>query len=78
MLKTHGHQLLLWRKIVQDAINRLHQVDDEDVVENCLQRLFKEDPCLKHFFHMDLSVQEREKGFLKNSIRGFIGYLRDL
>lgn len=76
MLKAHRRQLHLWRKIIEDEITRLRQINDKDVVENCLQRLLKEDPCLKHFSHMDISVQEREKGFLKNSIRGFIGYLQ--
>ena len=77
MLKIHRKQLLLWKKIVGDEINRLQQSEDEAVVENSLQRLLKEDPCLKDFSHLDPSVQEREQGFLKNSIRGFIGYLRN-
>jgi len=78
MLKTHRNQLHLWRNIIEDEIARLHPIDDDDVFENCFKRLLKEDPRLKHFFHMDISVQEREKGFLKNSIRGFIGYFRGL
>ena len=78
MLKTHRDQLYLWRNIIEDEVARLHPLNDEDVFENCLQRLLKEDLRLKHFFHMDTPVQEREKGFLKNSIKGFIDYLRDL
>ncbi|MFC1515124.1 hypothetical protein ACFL7E_00015 [Thermodesulfobacteriota bacterium] len=27
------------------------------------------------FYHMKKVVQEREKGFLQNSIRGFVGYI---
>ena len=78
MLKTHRKQLLLWREIVEDEINLSRQIEDEAVVENSLQRLLKEDPCLKYFSHMDTLVQDREEGFLKNAIRGFIGYLRNL
>ena len=78
MLKTHRNQLLLWKKIIEDEINRLNQIDDNDFFENCLHRLLKEDPHLKNFFHMDASVQEREREFLKNSIRGFAGYLHSV
>ena len=78
MLETHRKQLLLWREIVEDEINRSQQMEDEAVVGNCLQRLLTEDPCLKHFSHMDALVQDREGGFLRNSIKGFIGYLRNL
>ncbi|UCD90649.1 MAG: MBL fold metallo-hydrolase [Desulfobacterales bacterium] len=78
MLNTHRKQLVLWRNIIEDEMARLHVIDDEDVVDNCLSRLLKEDSCLKHLSHMDRAVQEREKGFLKNSIKGFTGYLRDL
>ena len=77
MLKTHRNQLYLWRNIIEDEVARLHPIDD-DLFENCLQRLLKEDLRLNHFFHMDGPVQEREKEFLKNSIKGFVGYLRDL
>ena len=77
MLQIHRKQLLLWRKIVGDEINRLSSIDDDAVVENSLQRLLKEDPCLTCFSHLDTPVQEREEGFLRNSIKGFIGYLRN-
>lgn len=78
MLKTHRNQLLLWKRIIEEDIIRLGRINDKDFFEGCLQRLLTEDPNLNLFFHMDKAVQDREKGFLKNSIRGFTGYLRDL
>jgi glyoxylase-like metal-dependent hydrolase (beta-lactamase superfamily II) len=75
MLKNHREQLLLWKKIVEDEMVPFSDDKDEDLLNSCLQRLLKQDPFLKGFFHMDEAVKERERGFLKNSIKGFIGYL---
>jgi hypothetical protein len=51
---------------------------DEDFLNSCLQRLLKQDSLLRGFFHMEEAVKEREKGFLKNSIKGFTGYLESI
>ena len=77
MLKTHRKQLLLWRGIVGDEINRSPQAEDDAVIAYSMQRLLTEDPCLKHFSQLNPLVQEREAAFLRNSIKGFIGYLRN-
>ena len=76
LLKTHREQLLLWEEIVKDEIVNLQGTEVEDLFNVCLQRLLKQDPCLKNFFYMDEAVKERERGFLKNSIKGFTGYLQ--
>lgn len=74
MLKIHGDQLLLWEKIVHDEIKSSRR---EDPVETCLGRLLEEDRLLAGFSKLEKAVQEREKGFLRNSIQGFTGYLVD-
>jgi hypothetical protein len=76
MLKTHKKQLLIWKKIIENEMIRFRQINSEDFIDRCLHRLLKEDPNLKRFVHMDEAVQERERGFLKNSIKGFTGYLQ--
>jgi glyoxylase-like metal-dependent hydrolase (beta-lactamase superfamily II) len=78
MLKTHRDQLLLWEKIIKDEMVHLGEAYDEDFFKSCLQRLLKQDPFLKGFFNMSEAVKEREKGFLKNSIKGFTGYLQTI
>ena len=78
MLKTHREQLLLWKKIIEDEMVHLNKDKDEDFIKSCLQRLLKQDPFLEGFFHMDEAVKERERGFLKNSIKGFTGYLQTI
>jgi glyoxylase-like metal-dependent hydrolase (beta-lactamase superfamily II) len=76
MLKTHKKQLLIWENIIENEMIRFRQIDDEEFIDRCLYRLLNEDPNLKGFDHMDEAAQERERGFLKNSIKGFTGYLQ--
>ncbi|MFH2219109.1 MAG: MBL fold metallo-hydrolase [Pseudomonadota bacterium] len=72
MLKIHQKQLLLWEKVIRDEIEGSRS---EDLFEACLDRLLAEDRLMAGFSRMERPVQEREKGFLLNSIKGFAGYL---
>jgi len=74
MLNRHRNQLLLWEKIIKEVL----QNNNESFLMSCLNRLLKEDPLLAAFFHMNPSVQKREKGFIINSIKGYEGYLRSV
>lgn len=78
MLKTHKKQLLIWKNIIENEMIRFKKTHTEDFIACCLNKLLKEDPNLKGFAHMDEAVQERERGFLQNSIKGFIGYLQSV
>jgi hypothetical protein len=42
----------------------------------CMDRLLECDPELAHFRLMDRATQQRERFFLRNSVRGFVDYLR--
>jgi glyoxylase-like metal-dependent hydrolase (beta-lactamase superfamily II) len=75
MLKTHREQLFFWKKIVRDETKRKTPADGVGFFEACLERLLKEDSLMAGYFQMAPAVQEREKGFLRNSIKGFAGYL---
>ncbi len=75
MLKKHKQQLYLWLKIIKEEIGRFRE---KDFIADCRDRLLNEDVLLKEFFHMMPSVQKRERQFLSNSIKGFVGYLEDL
>ena len=73
MLQTHRGQLLLWERILGEAIDE-HKEDD--VFTACMAALFEEDPLLEGYFHMTPAEQERERFFLLNSIKGYAGYLQ--
>jgi len=71
-LTLHRNQLLTWQKIIRN-INAT--TSSPDPVDACLQRLLQEDTLLKGFYLLSPDEQEREKFFLSNSIKGFLGYL---
>ena len=73
MLENHRHQLFLWKKIIQNQIKGSHT---ENIVEACLERLLTEDALLKNVYDLSEDNQDREKYFLQNSIKGFVGYLK--
>jgi len=75
MLGAHRRQLLDWRIIIQDALES--PAADADPVEACLQRLLAADGWLAPLRRMPKAVKERERSFLRNSIRGFSGYLEE-
>jgi len=72
-LKRFRDQLLRWEEIIRDVLSET----DQDVVERCLETLIEKDPDLKPFEFMDHGIQERERFFLTNSIRGYLGYLKE-
>jgi hypothetical protein len=41
----------------------------------CVDRLLEKDPDLKAFALMDPDTQDRERFFMGNSVRGYIGFL---
>lgn len=72
MLKRHRRQLLLWETILRRVFST---EPEETAAENCLAVILAQDPDLAMYASFDRSVQERERVFLLNSIRGFMGYL---
>lgn len=75
LLSRHKEQLTLWEKIIREE---LESSPKKDFVSDCLNLLLQEDKNLAGFFALDQPAQERERGFLTNSIRGFVGYLETL
>jgi hypothetical protein len=47
----------------------------KDPVDACMQRLMEEDPLMAAFDQLAPEVKEREIYFLRNSIKGYLGYL---
>jgi glyoxylase-like metal-dependent hydrolase (beta-lactamase superfamily II) len=75
MLLKHKKQLYLWEKIIG---GEMESSPKKDFISDCLNLLLQNDPNLAGFFALDDATQERERGFLNNSIRGFVGYLESL
>lgn len=73
MLKAHKDQLLLWEKLISEQMKRSRE---EDFLNTCMDVLLKSDPRMAGFSCLDESVQERERTFIYNSIKGFHGYLK--
>jgi len=71
-LKQQRQQLLLWNKVIK-AQFKLEGSDN--FMQVCLNKLLAEDPLLEGFKWMPPDIQEREVGFLTNSIKGFLSYL---
>lgn len=73
-LNTHREQLLFWEGIISEE---MAAGDDDTLVDRCLKRLRQEDELLTDLVMANEAVADREQYFLGNSIRGFIGYLRN-
>jgi glyoxylase-like metal-dependent hydrolase (beta-lactamase superfamily II) len=72
MLRRARDQVLLWHDLILGEIVE----GNEAVVERCVERLFKEDPELRAFRKMKPQEQERERFFMANCVKGFLGYLQ--
>jgi glyoxylase-like metal-dependent hydrolase (beta-lactamase superfamily II) len=72
MLKRERAQLLLWERVIREVLTG----DDPLPVESCMTRLLARDPELRAFHAMSLQEQERERFFMGNSIKGYLGYLQ--
>lgn len=74
LLKTHKEQLLLWETIISEE---MAGGDEDSLMDRCRHRLCDEDALMADMVMANEAVAEREQYFLGNSIKGFIGYLRD-
>lgn len=74
LLAMHRCQLLFWKRIIGQV---LVDAAPEDWLQVGLDRLLQDDSHLVAINAMDAQARRREEGFLRNSIRGFIGYLQE-
>ena len=75
LLGTHREQLMQWRELITPF------VEDDSREENqaqqaCRDHLLSVDPLLAGFSSLPPQVQERELGFLSNSIKGYWGFIQ--
>ncbi|MFH1103146.1 MAG: MBL fold metallo-hydrolase [Pseudomonadota bacterium] len=74
LLRIHRRQLLLWEDIIEKVINSRTKTDPVDA---SFDKLIGADELLQGLYQMDDRVQKREIFFLKNSIRGFVEYIKE-
>ena len=74
LLAAHRDQLLRWKEMIQPFFES-RQDNEAATLEACRDHLIENDPLLSGFSSLPTSVQERERGFIINSIKGYFGYL---
>ncbi len=72
LVNRYRDQLLRWRDLIQNEMN----LGEEGLIERCVDSLLKSDPDLSAFEDFSPEIQQREKFFMANSIRGYVGYLQ--
>jgi glyoxylase-like metal-dependent hydrolase (beta-lactamase superfamily II) len=75
MLRAHREQLLRWQQIITEGCGAGRE-DEERALADCLALLLARDPLLSGFAQLPPDARERERFFLRNSIKGYWGYLR--
>ncbi len=74
MLMAHRGQLLRWFEMIQSVYR--HGGADDAAIQSCVDLVLTQDPLLASFSHLPPAVQQRERTFLVNSIKGYWGYLK--
>jgi glyoxylase-like metal-dependent hydrolase (beta-lactamase superfamily II) len=73
-LRRFKRQVLLWEELVSKIVCQYHNSKDLD--SRCLEKIMREDHELRNFHLLPQDCMERERFFLKNSISGYIGYIK--
>ncbi len=73
LLEAHRRQLLDWAETIEEITRGLPA--GAAPLDPCLARLLETDPLLAGLRYFAPDVRRRELGFLRNSVRGFLGYL---
>jgi len=73
MLRRFRSQILRWEETIKREASR----KSDDLVARCVHVLLESDPDLDAYHRMHPIVQDRERYFLANSVRGFLGYLKE-
>lgn len=80
MLKRHRDQLLLWEEVISRVAGKKPgksdaHGDDGELISAVWEELEDNDELFARFSLLPADIQERERYFITNSIKGFLGYL---
>lgn len=73
MLKRFRSQILAWEKWIRQELSP----GKRETEERCVDALLARDPNLVAFRDMDPATRARERNFMVNAVRGFLGYFRE-
>lgn len=73
LLRMYREQLILWKGIIHEEVLK----GDLDLLERCMKALFEKDPNLDGTNKMDPDILERERYFMANAVKGFVGFLKE-
>jgi len=73
LLGRFRQQVLHWKEWISGQVDS----GGAEPVENCVEMLLARDPNLRAFSLMPPGVQKRERVFMANAVRGFIGYFQE-
>lgn len=76
LLEISRGQLMLWKEIICESAAS-GQMDDNDLIGECINVLLEKDPNLKAFGQMDPDIRKRERFFMANSVKGFVGFFKE-
>ncbi len=71
MLKIAKEQIRFWLNIIEERQDKGLNMDEEEILGDILAR----DSHLSSFYQLDSDIRKRESYFIKNSIKGMLGFL---
>lgn len=74
LLRRHKQQLQFWKETIQA---QQAAVPADEQVDRCVKVLIETDPLMARWPELSPADQQREWGFLRNSVKGFLGYLKE-
>jgi glyoxylase-like metal-dependent hydrolase (beta-lactamase superfamily II) len=77
MLGRFRRQLLRWEEIIKSESTRAGAGTNGDLKERCVDALLERDEEIAAFPLMDPAEQARERSFIGNSVKGYLGYLEE-
>jgi glyoxylase-like metal-dependent hydrolase (beta-lactamase superfamily II) len=76
VLKAHRDQLLRWLRMIRPFYDGVRGEQDLQAMQACSRYLLDNDPLLAGFVHLPPDVQQRERTFMLNSIKGYWGFFQ--
>ena len=74
LLNRFREQLFLWKDILAGEF----QKGGDDIINRSIDVLLEKDSNLEVFSKMDAGTQRRERTFLGNAVKGFLGYFKEI
>jgi glyoxylase-like metal-dependent hydrolase (beta-lactamase superfamily II) len=71
VLENARDQIRLWLEIIEARRDKGLEPDEEEIFGEILAR----DPAVRSFHQMEPNIRERETYFIKNSIKGMVGFV---